>query len=331
MSKDCIAVFSTHGFDRSSLQDALAPRADLRWIEGELTVKTASQAQGCRAVALFTSDTADAGVLKALHAGGTEWLLLRSAGYNHVDLEQAKVLKMRVARVPAYSPEAIAEHALTLLMALNRHLPEADRRVHNLDFRLEGLTGRNMQDLVIGVIGLGNIGKAFAKMVRVFGGRVLGFDMLPDAAWAQKEGVEMVTLDVLLETCDAVSLHVPASPLTHHLISHDTLTWSKPGMILINTARGDVLDADALLEALQNGQVAAAGLDVHEHEKGLFFKDQSTSGLADPTLLHLLQHPRVLITGHQAFLTERALGHIAQTTADNLRCFQEERMCDNEL
>lgn len=331
MSKDRIALYSTHGFDKASLQVALSPVAEIVWLEEELTTESAARAAGCRAVGLFTSDTANASVLEALKQGGTDWVLLRSAGYNHVDLEAAHRLKMRVARVPAYSPEAIAEHALTLLLALNRHIPEADRRVHRMDFHLDGLTGRNMQDMVVGVIGLGNIGKAFARLCRGFGGRVLGFDMVPDPDWALMYGVEMVNLAVLLEECDAISLHVPASPITHHLINHDTLTWSKPGMILINTARGDVVDTDALLEALESGQISAAGLDVHEFEKGLFFKDHSDGSHPDPTLERLLQHPRVLVTGHQAFLTERALAHIAQTTAANLRCFQLGEPCGNEL
>jgi D-lactate dehydrogenase len=331
MSKDCIAVYSTHGFDRNSLESALGPLSDITWITEELTLNTAGLAAGCRAVGLFTSDTANAAVLEMLRAAGTEWILLRSAGYNHVDVEKARALGMKVARVPAYSPEAIAEHALTLLLALNRHIPEADRRVHKFDFHLEGLTGQNMQDMAVGVVGLGKIGKAFARLCRAFGGRVLGYDMYPDKTWAAELGIDMVPLDELLQMSDAVSLHVPASPATHHLFGRETMAKCKRGVTIINTARGDVIDAEALLEALETGQVAAAGLDVHEFEKGLFFYDYSGKPCPEPTIERLLQHPRVLLTAHQAFLTDRALGHIAQTTADNLRCFMEGRVCENAL
>ena len=326
-----LAIYSTHGFDREPLNQALALLCTPIWLEQELRLETVALAKGCKAIAIFTNDIADAPVLHALKEQGIEWLLLRSAGYNHVDLDTAKALGMRVARVPAYAPEAIAEHALTLALALNRHLPEAIVRTARYNFNLDGLTGRNMADLTVGVVGLGKTGRAFAKLAVAFGSKVLAADTVPDKDWAKQNQVEMTDFAHLMSTSDIVSLHVPAALSTRHIVNTEVLATVKPNLILINTARGEVIDTYALLTALERGKIAAAGLDVHEFEKGLFFFDHSGQPCPEATIGRLLAQPRVIITAHQAFLTQEALQSIAETTADNLRNWLYDKPCPNEL
>lgn len=314
-----LAVFDTHPYDRTALLAANARHGhELVFFESRLSAETAALARGFEAVSAFVNDCLDRQVLTALHDGGTRMIALRSAGFNHVDLAAAAELGLQVARVPEYSPHAVAEHAVALVLGLNRKLHRAYARVREGNFDLDGLVGYDLHGKTVGVIGTGKIGRVFATIMRGFGCRVLLFDAFPDAAWAWGVGAEYVDRATLLAEADVISLHVPLSKETTHLVDRGAIAAMKRGVVLINTSRGGLVDTPALIEALKAGQVGAAGLDVYEHEAGIFFEDHSQAALADDTLARLLTFPNVLVTGHQAFLTDTALRNIADTTLENV-------------
>jgi D-lactate dehydrogenase len=277
-------------------------------------------AEGCEAACLFVNDRADAAALEALAAGGVRLLALRSAGYNHVDLVAAKRLGIAVGRVPAYSPEAVAEHAAALILALNRRICRAHARVREGNFALDGLLGFDLHGKTVGVVGTGQIGLAFARIMRGFGCAVLAFDPCPSDA-AAGIGVRYVAMEELLAASDIVSLHCPLTEATRHLIDAAALARMKPGAMLVNTSRGAILDTRAVIGALKSGRLGYLALDVYEEEGPLFFEDRSATAIADDVFARLLTFPNVLITGHQAFFTAEAMRAIAEVTAENLESF----------
>jgi D-lactate dehydrogenase len=246
-------------------------------------------------------------------------LALRCAGFNGVDLAAAKELGLSVTRVPAYSPHAVAEHAVALLLALNRKIPRANNRVHDLNFSLQGLVGFDLHGKTAGIVGTGKIGRVAAQILRGFGMRVLAHDPFPSADWAVQHGVEYTDARTLAAESEVISLHTPLTPETRHLIRRETLELMKPGAILINVSRGALIDTTALIEALKSGRLGGVALDVYEEEEGVFFEDLSGQILQDDELARLLTFPNVLITAHQAFLTKEALSEIARVTVANLK------------
>lgn len=314
------AAYDTKPYDRQYLQ-AAAEGAGIEWRfwEFRLSEATAGTARGAGAVCVFVNDRLDRACLDALAREGVRHIALRCAGFNNVDLMAAKELGLTVTRVPAYSPHAVAEHAVALLLALNRKIHRAFNRVRELNFSLHGLVGFDLHGKTAGVIGTGKIGRVAAQILRGFGMRVLAHDPFPDADWAAAHGIEYADVRVLARESDVISLHLPLTPETRHMIRAETIELMKPGAILINVSRGALIDTGALIAALKTGRLGGVGLDVYEEEEGIFFEDLSGEILQDDTLARLLTFPNVLITSHQAFLTREALQEIAQTTVANLR------------
>ncbi len=320
-----IMLFSSKGYERDSFQaawTATKPPADwrLEFQDVRLRPNTAALAAGCAVVCAFINDQLDCAVLERLAAGGTRLIALRSAGYNHVDLAAAQALNLAVVRVPAYSPHAVAEHALALILTLNRRIHRAFNRTREGDFSLHGLVGFDLHGKTVGVIGCGHIGRAFALIMAGLGCRVQVYDPLPIADLAE-QGAVQVPLQQLIETSDIISLHCPLTASSQHLIDARRLGQMKRGAMLINTGRGALVDTPALIGALKSGQLGYLGLDVYEEEAELFYEDCSDLPLQDDVLARLLTFPNVVITAHQGFLTQEALAAIAQTTLDNIRAW----------
>lgn len=315
-------VFDTKPYDREALQNA-STGLDIEWrfMDMRLTAETAFAAQGAQAVCTFVNDRPDRPCLEALAKLGVKLIVLRCAGFNSIDLPAAKELGFAVTRVPAYSPYAVAEHAVGLLLALNRKIPRANNRVHDLNFALNGLVGFDLHGKTAGILGTGKIGRITAQILRGFGMRVLAFDPFPAVEWAQQHGVEYTDPRTIASECEVISLHTPLTPETHHIICRESLERVKPGAILINVSRGALIDTKALIEALKSGRLGGVALDVYEEEEGVFFEDLSGQILQDDDLARLLTFPNVLITAHQAFLTREALAEIARVTITNLTAF----------
>lgn len=312
-----IILFSSKPYDQQSFRAADFPDDwQLNFQEAHLRQDSASLAAGYEVVCAFINDDLSAAVLQQLAAGGTRLIALRSAGYNHIDLHAAQTLGLTVVRVPAYSPHAVAEHALALIMTLNRRTHRAFNRTREGDFSLHGLIGFDLHGKQVGIIGAGQIGLTFAQIMAGFGCQLLIHDPQPIANLPT--GARQVTLDQLLESSDIISLHCPLNTATHHLINATRLQQMKRGVMLINTGRGALIDTPALIGALKTGQLGYLGLDVYEEEAELFFEDCSEQPLQDDVLARLLSFPNVLITAHQGFLTHEALAAIASTTRDNI-------------
>lgn len=321
-----VAVYDTKPYDRASLSGAAgAEQIAWRFLDFRLGPDTVHAAAGAQAVCIFVNDRADRPVLEQLAEHEVRLLALRCTGFNHVDLDAARALGLTVTRVPVYSPYAVAEHVVALLLTLNRKIHRAFNRVRELNFALHGLVGFDLHGKTAGIIGTGKIGRITAQILRGFGMQVLAYDPFPDHAWAQQQSVDYVDADVLLARSDVVSLHVPLTPETWHLIRRETLGLMKPGATLVNVSRGALIDTGALIEALKSGQLGGVALDVYEEEEGVFFEDLSGQVLQDDDLARLLTFPNVLITAHQAFLTHEALSDIARTTIANLRALADGR------
>jgi len=315
-----VAVFSTKPYDRHSLLEANAQQHEFTFLEARLNATTVPLAQGHDAVCIFVNDAADAEVIGQLASQGVKMIALRCAGFNNVDLAAAENAGIKVGRVPGYSPYAVAEHTVGLMLALNRHIHRAYNRVREANFALEGLLGFDMRGRTVGVVGTGRIGAEVCKIVRGFSCRVLAMDQYVNQELVDL-GVEYTDLGNLLRESDIVTLHCPLTPDTHHLIDRNALEKVKRGMMLINTSRGRLLDTRAVLHALKTGQIGYLGLDVYEEEGDLFFEDHSAKVLQDDVFARLLTFPNVLITGHQAFFTQEALARIAEVTHQNLTAF----------
>lgn len=318
-----IAIFSTKPYDRRFLDAAGAGSGHrLTYFEAKLSIETCDLAAGAEAVCAFVNDDVSAGVLSSLSAKGIKLIALRSAGFNNVDLAAAKALGIAVARVPAYSPHAVAEHTLALILALNRKTHRAYNRVREGNFALEGLLGFDLAGKTAGVVGTGKIGEVVCRILVGFGCKVLAHDLQPNPACVDI-GVTYASTDELLAASDIITLHCPLAPTTHHLINEAALTRMKPGVMLINTSRGAVIDTRAVLKGLKQGVIGNLGLDVYEEEADLFFEDLSGRLINDDVFARLLTFPNVLITGHQAFFTKEALTNIAETTIANVTAFEK--------
>lgn len=327
-----IAVFSARPYDRRFLEEANPPgRAgqafEFLYYDASLAAHTVALAQDCQAVCVFVNDRLDAPVLQALHALGVRAILLRCAGFNNVDLAEAAALGLFVARVPAYSPEAVAEHTLALIMTLNRQTHRAYNRVREGNFMLDGLLGRTLHGKTAGVVGTGKIGLATARILRGMGCTVLGYDPYPSPAF---DGLgQRVALEDLLARSDIVTLHCPLTADTQHLIDDDALARMKPGAMLVNTSRGGLVDTDAVIRALKSRHLGHLAIDVYEQESALFFQDRSGEIIDDDVFQRLMTFPNVLVTGHQGFFTAEALQEISAITLQNLDHFAAGTPCPN--
>jgi len=313
------AVFDTKPYDREYLARAAgADRIEWSFHEFRLSAETVSAIRGVQAVCIFVNDRVDRPCIEALAAHGVKLIALRCAGYNNVDVSAARELGLTVVRVPAYSPHAVAEHTVGLLLTLNRKIHRAYNRVRELNFSLSGLVGFDVHGKTVGIVGTGRIGRITAQIFRGFGTEVIACDPFPSDDWAAAHGIRYVEFDALLAASDIVSLHLPLLPETHHLLNAQALSRTKPGVVIVNTSRGKLIDTAALIAALKAGSVGGVALDVYEEEAGVFFEDLSGQVLQDDELSRLLTFPNVLITAHQAFLTHEALSEIARVTTENL-------------
>jgi D-lactate dehydrogenase len=313
-----IAFFSAKPYEKPFFEAAgSGSRQSFTYFEASLSAATASLAAGHDAVCAFVNDRLDAPVLEALKASGVRFVVLRSAGFNHVDLAAAERLGLPVARVPAYSPHAVAEHTVALILDLNRKIHRAHARVREGNFSLDGLMGFDLHGRTAGVIGTGTIGLCTARILAGFGMKLLAFDPVRNPAM-EVLGARYVALDTLFAESDVVTLHCPLTPQTRHLIDGTALAKMKTGVMLVNTSRGAVIDTPAVLQGLKSGKIGYLGLDVYEEEGDLFFRDLSGQILHDDVFARLTTFPNVLITGHQAFFTREAMQGIAETTLRNL-------------
>lgn len=327
-----ICVFDSHHFEREFFEAANERfQHELLFIEARLSETTAILAKDYPCVCAFVNDRLNAEVLRQLAQGGTKFIALRSAGFNHVDIKTASDLGMKVVRVPEYSPHAVAEHAVALILTLDRKIHRSYYRVREGNFSLDGLIGFDLHGKTVGLVGAGKIGGVMAKIMRGFGCRVLIHDIQPDKQLEAAIGVEFVSLDRLLTEADIISLHVPLTPQTKHLIDSRAMEKTKRGVMLINTGRGALIDTKALINALKSGHIGSAGLDVYEEEEGIFFEDHSGQVLQDDVLARLLTFPNVVLTSHQGFLTREALSNIADTTLANISDLERGKPSKNEV
>lgn len=326
-----IAFFSTHTFDRQFFDAANRSHGhDIRYLEARLAPATSALAAGAEAICAFVNDDLRADVLTALHAVGVRLIALRSAGFNHVDLPRAFELGLTVARVPAYSPYAVAEHAVAMMLSLNRKIHRAHARVREGNFALDGLLGFDMRGRTVGLVGTGRIGTVVARILTGFGCRLLAYDVAVNAECADM-GVHYRSLDELWTQSDIVSLHAPLTGDTRHMIDAAAIARLKPGVMIVNTSRGALVDTAALIDGLKSGHVGYVGLDVYEEEEQLFFRDLSAQVIQDDVFARLLTFPNVLITAHQAFFTREAMTAISEVTLENVSAFEQDRRTGNEL
>ncbi|KAJ5746855.1 uncharacterized protein N7511_008551 [Penicillium nucicola] len=328
-----LAVFSAKSYDRTYLEQVrdrlFASLCTIDFHAFSLSEETVPLARGCDAVCVFVNDTLDEPVLRALHAYGIRAILLRCAGYNHVNLGTAEELGLFVANVPAYSPEAVAEFAVALIQTLNRKTHRAYNRVREGNFNIEGLLGNTLHGKTVGIVGVGRIGLAATRIFHGFGCRLLAYD--PFAGEEFQQYGTVVDLETLLRESDIVSLHCPLTDGTKHLINEETLSKIKPGSLLVNTSRGGLIDTTAVIQALKTKQLGGLALDVYEAESELFYNDHSGEIIEDDVLMRLMTFHNVLLCGHQGFFTREALSEIAEVTLGNLSDFVNARSCKNSL
>ena len=324
-------VYSVHGFDKPFLEAAAKDKHELYFTEQSLNLDTTELAKGYEAVALFTSDNASSAVLQKLYDNGVKFIALRSVGYDHVDLAKAKQLNIKVANVPAYSPYAIAEHAVALLMALNRKLILGQQLMQTGDYRLDQLIGFDLHGKKVGIVGTGKIGTAFAKIMHGFGCNLLGYDVEINNQLIKDTKIKYTSLEDLCKRSDVISVNCPLNTATKYMFNKNVFEHMKKGVIFINTARGGVVNTIDLIEALDKEIVAAAGLDVYEYEKPIFFYDHTNKAVNDELFQKLRSYQNMLITGHQAFLTNEALQGIANTTVANLDAWTQNGISKNEV
>lgn len=319
-----IAVFSAKPYDQAFLLRAATAEVEFQCFELQLNPSTAVMAHGAVVVSAFVNDDLGRETLSLLAEGGTRLIALRCAGYNQVDLAAAAELGIRVVNVPAYSPYAVAEHTIALMLALSRKLPRAYNRVRDGNFSLDGLLGFDFYAKTLGVIGGGKIGQLVAERMRAFGCRILIYDPFNEET-CRRMGFESVDLDSLFEASDIISLHCPLNDQTRHLINRDSVAQMKPGVMLINTSRGALMDTQAVLDGLKAHHIAYLGMDVYEQEGSLFFEDHSLDIIQDDVIQRLITLPNVIVTGHQAYFTKEALQHIAETTVSNILEYLEDK------
>lgn len=320
-----VAFFDTKPYDRTWF-DALGKNYEIAYFEEKLNHHTAKFTDGFDAVCAFVNDRVNALAIERLYNNGVQLIAMRCAGYSNVDVKAA-FQKLHIVRVPAYSPHAVAEHTMGLLLTLNRRLHKAYNRTREFNFSIVGLTGTDLYGKTVGVIGTGKIGRTFIDICRGFGMRVLAYDKFP----AKDSGLDYVELDTLLRESDVISLHCPLTPDTRHILNRDAFSKMKKGVFILNTSRGALIDSEALLDALNSRTVGGAGLDVYEEEANLFYEDRSDTIIHDDTLALLVSRPNVILTAHQAFLTEEALHNIAEETIKNLDAFFSGAPLENEI
>lgn len=320
-----VAFFDTKPYDRTWF-DALGKNYEITYFEEKLNHHTAKFTDGFDAVCAFVNDRVNALAIERLYNNGVQLIVMRCAGYSNVDVKAA-FQKLHIVRVPAYSPHAVAEHTMGLLLTLNRRLHKAYNRTREFNFSIVGLTGTDLYGKTVGVIGTGKIGRTFIDICRGFGMRVLAYDKFP----AKDSGLDYVELDTLLRESDVISLHCPLTPDTRHILNRDAFSKMKKGVFILNTSRGALIDSEALLDALNSRTVGGAGLDVYEEEANLFYEDRSDTIIHDDTLALLVSRPNVILTAHQAFLTEEALHNIAEETIKNLDAFFSGAPLENEI
>ncbi len=326
-----IAFFSAKNYDRRFFDEANADyQHKITYFEPRLTGETASLAHGHTAVCAFVNDVLDAAVLSQLSQLGVRAIALRSAGFNHVDLKRASELALPVVRVPAYSPHAVAEFAVGLILTLNRKIHRAFNRVREGNFTLDGLLGFDLHGRTMGVVGTGQIGEVVARIMHGFGCRLVGFDVRPNPNCVQL-GMEYLPIDELMRQSDIISLHCPLTPTTRYLINEQTIATMRNGVMLINTSRGAVVNTRAVIAGLKSGKIGALGLDVYEEEVDYFFEDHSAEAIEDDVLARLLTFPNVIVSSHQAFFTREALSAIAHTTLQNLSDIESRGQCPNQV
>ena len=327
-----IAFFDTHSYDKNSFTKANeAFGYDIDFRDYKLNENTALTAQGYDVACVFVNDVVNAEVIAILKKCGVKLISLRCAGFNNVNLKAAAQNGIKVVRVPAYSPYAVAEHGVALLMALTRHIPQAYLRTKTANFNIEGLTGRDLHGLTAGILGTGKIGQIMAGILKGFCMKIIAFDPYPNQAWADQIGAIYVSKEELFRESDVLSLHCPLTEETKHIVNHDTMKMMKSDAVIINTGRGALIDSKALVHALKHGHIGGIGMDVYEEESKYFFSDWSTDIMTDDVLARLLTFPNVIITGHQAFLTTNALKNLADTTLENVKAFSTGAELVNEV
>lgn len=327
-----IAFYDTRSYDKKSFSKENEKHSfEIEFYDFRLNEKTAFTSKGFDAVCVFVNDVLNDEVIKTLKSCGIKLILLRCAGFNNVDLNSVFQNGIKVARVPAYSPHAVAEHAVALLMSLTRHIPQAYIRTKTANFNIEGLTGRDLYGLTAGIFGTGKIGQVMAKILNGFGMKIICYDPFPNKEWADKNGFNYVDIETIFKTSDVLTFHCPLTEQTRHIVNLETTKMMKPDAVIINTGRGALIDTKALVHALKHKYIGGAALDVYEEESEFFFKDLSAEVLTDDVLARLLTFPNVIITGHQAFLTSTALENIAQVTLDNFKDFLNGKKLSNEV
>ncbi|SDL36606.1 2-hydroxyacid dehydrogenase [Kriegella aquimaris] len=326
-----IAIFNIHNWEREYIQSANNGRHTLKMFETYLSSDTVDLAKGCDAICIFTEDNASAPILDRLHELGVRYVALRSAGFNNIDVPHAQKLGIRMARVPEYSPYAIAEFTVGVMLALNRKLVRTHYRIMEMNFSLNGLVGFDMNGKIVGIIGTGKIGRVVAKILHGFGCKLLAYDIVEDPDLIEKYGITYTDLDALCKQSDIITLHSPLIAETHHLINEDRISGMKKGVMLINAGRGGLVNTQDVINGLKSGQIGYFGMDVYEEEKGLYFEDHSEDILQDDSMARLMTLRNVLISSHQAFLTDTALQNIARITFENLDCFEKGEVCSNEI
>ena len=327
-----IAFFGTQPYDESSFNLKNADFGfDIRYFKGHLNKNNAILTQGVDAVCIFVNDTADADIIHIMAKNGVKLLALRCAGYNNVDLDAATAAGIKVVRVPAYSPYAVAEHTVALMLSLNRRIPRATWRTRDGNFSLHGLLGFDMHGKTAGIIGTGKIAKILIQILRGFGMNILAYDLYPDHNFAREHQVVYTSLDELYHSSDIISLHCPLTEQTKYLINDYSISKMKTGVMIINTGRGQLIHTNALIEGLKNKKVGYAGLDVYEEEGDYFYEDKSDRIMDDDVLARLLSFNNVIVTSHQAFFTQEALGNIATTTLQNIKDFIDKKSLANEV
>lgn len=326
-----LLVYSAKKFEIPFINKANNKRHKITYTTDALDSETVIQAVGFKAISIFSGDDASSIVLEKLWDLGVRYIAIRATGFNNIQIKPAYQLGFKVANAPNYSSHAIAEHAVGLLLALNRKLIIADRQVHQYNFLLDGLIGFNLKGKTVGIIGTGNIGSVMVKIMNGFGCKILANDLEPDTDLVELCDVEYTNLEDLCRRSDIITLHIPLSYENHQLINKKRLGWMKKGVVLINTARGQIVDHKALIQSLEENQIGGYAADVYEKEKSVFFKDHSDEEIKDDQLKKLLSFPNVLLTPHQAFVTKEALKNIAQITMQNLNMWEEGKICKNEL
>ena len=326
-----IIIYSIKDFERSYLLNANKMNHELTCVEEALMPDTAALAKGHEAVVVFTGDDVSTAVIEKLHEAGIKYIAIRAVGYDNVDIKTANELGIKCANVPEYSPYSIAEHAVALMLALNRKLILAGKQVHQHNFTVGNLVGFDLHQKTVGIVGTGKIGSIAAKILQGFGCNLLGYDIAENKELTEKYNLQYVDLKKLCSSSDIITLHTPLNTATKYLISKEMLDTMKPGVMLINTARGAVINTEHIIESLDNAKIGYLGLDVYEREKGIFFYDHSKNKVKDDVLKKLMGYPNVIITPHQAFATHEALSNIADTTFYNLDSWANNKTSENEL